>query len=320
VAAAVFMAVGALTSQLMPTRTRATTVAAGVFAVCFIFRAIADSTSEHWLLNLTPLGWIEKLQPLVGSQPIWLAPAFGFVAILYMLTIWIAGRRDLGDSVFADHDTAPPRTKLLNTPLQMGLRMTRAASLAWLLAITFSGYLYGSITESVVQTLNGRDKSLHKALAKIEAAHQVNIATVFLGVVFLMLMAVIMAYVASAIGKVRDDEAAGYLDNFLVQPVSRLRWLSGRVFVITSTSILICFCASLGVWLGQANQHVGVPVHTLLEAGTNMIAPALFTLGVGVFALGVIPRYTTFTAYCVLGWSFLLALIASGTNLSHWVL
>ena len=72
--AAVFLAVGAFTSQLMPTRTRASTTAAGIFAVSFILRAVADTTSERWLLNLTPLGWIEKLQPLVGSQPIWLLP------------------------------------------------------------------------------------------------------------------------------------------------------------------------------------------------------------------------------------------------------
>jgi len=318
--AAVFLAVGAFTSQLMPTRTRATTTAAGILAVSFILRAVADTTSERWLLNLTPLGWIERLQPLVGSRPIWLLPVFGLVALLYIATVWIAGKRDLGDSVFADHDTADPRTGLLNTPLQTAIRLTRAASIGWLAAITFSGYLYGSLTKSVAQTLNGQSKGLHKALAKIETTDRISIATLFLGVIFLLLIAVIMAYAASAIGKVREDEAEGYLDNFLVQPVSRLKWLSGRVLLIALTAIVICFFASLGVWAGQASQHVGIPIHVLLEAGANMIAPALFTLGAGVFTFGIMPRRTTLVAYCVLGWSFLVTLIASGTNLSHWIL
>ena len=318
--AAVFLAVGAFVSQLMPTRTRASTVAAGVLAVSFILRAVADTTSLRWLLNLTPLGWIERSQPLVGSRPIWLLPTFGLVALLYGLTVWIAGRRDLGDSVFADHDTAAPHTRLLNTPLQIAIRLTRTASIGWLAAITLSGYLYGSITESVIQTLHGQAKGLHKAIVKLETAHQVSVATLFLGVIFLVLIAVIMAYVASAIGKVREDEAQGYLDNFLVQPVGRLRWLAGRVLLIAITGIAICLFASLGVWAGQANQHVGIPIHMLLEAGANMIAPALFTLGAGVFAFGVIPRRTTLVAYGVLGWSFLITLVASGTNLSHWIL
>ena len=317
---AVFTAVGAFTSQLMPTRTRATTVAAAAFAVCFILRAAADSTSQHWLLNITPLGWLEKLQPLVGSQPIWLVPIVGLVVILNVLAVWIASRRDLGMSIFVDHNTATPHTRLLNTPLQVAIRLTRATSLGWLVAITLSGYLYGSITKSVVQTLNGQGKGLHKALSKLEATHSVSLATLFLGVIFLVMMAVIMAYVASTIGKVREDEAEGYVDNFLVQPVARLKWLGSRVLIIAVLSIVICFCASLGVWAGQASQHVGIPVHVLLEAATNMIAPVLFTLGVGVFTFGVIPRLTTLATYGVLGWSFLLSLVASGTNLSHWVL
>lgn len=318
--AAVFLAIGAFTSQLMPTRTRASVVAAGIFGISFVLRAIADTTGAHWLLNLTPLGWIENLQPLVGSQPMWLLPIFGLILLLYALTVWIAGNRDLGDSVFADHDTALPRIGLLNTPFQAAIRMTRTTSVGWFLAITASGYLYGSLTKSVIQTLHGQGKGLHKALAKLEATQRVDFATIFLGVIFLVLMAVIMAYVASAIGKVREDEAQGYLDNFLVQPVSRLQWLGGRILLIGLSAILICLFASIGVWAGQASQHVGIPLHTLLGAGLNMIAPALLTLGVGVLAFGVVPRHTALVAYCVLGWSFLLTLIASGTNLSHWIL
>lgn len=319
-AIAVFMAVGAFASQLMPTRTQASTLSVAVFAVSFILRAVADATGAHWLLNLTPLGWVEKLRPLVGSQSVWLLPIGSLVVILYVLTVWIAGRRDLNESVFADRADAQPRTRLLNTPFGLAIRQTRATSIGWLVAITASAYLYGSITKSVAQTLNGQSKGVHKALMKIDTTNRVSLATLFLGIVFLILMAVTMSYVASAIGKVREDEAEGYLDNFLVQPVTRLRWLSGRIVLIVLASLAICLCASVGVWAGQAGQHIGVPIHTVLGAGGNMIAPVLFTLGVGVFALGAIPRYTTLAAYSVLGWSFLVSLIASGTKLSHWFL
>ncbi len=319
-AAAVFMALGAFTSQLMPTRTRASTVAAAIFGVSFILRAVADTTSQHWLLNVTPLGWIEKLMPLVGSKPVWLLPIVGWVVVLYALTVWVVSRRDLGESVFSDHDTAEPRTGLLNSSLQMAIRMTRTTSIMWLGGITLMGYLYGSLTKTVIQTLSGQTQSLHNTLSKLETTRTIDLATLFLGVIFLILMATTMAYAASAIGKVREDEAQGYVDNFVVRQVTRHTWLTGRVLLITAVSVGISLCAGVGVWAGLAGQHLGVPINTLLEAGANMIAPSLFTLGVGVFALGFIPRYTTLIAYCVLGWSFLITLIASGTHLSHWVL
>lgn len=320
-AAALFLSIGAFTSQLMPTRTRASTVAAVVFGLSFIVRAIADSTSARWLLTATPLGWVERLQPLVGSRPIWLVPIFGTALCLALATVWIAGRRDLGESVFADHDTAKPRTKLLGTPTGVALRLTRASTIGWLLAVFAMSWLYGSLTKTIVQALDGaQSKAVNKALDKITQSSHLSIATIFLGAMFLIMMAIVMAYVANATGKVREDEAEGYVDNFLVQPVGRLQWLGGRVLLVTFFSLVICFGTSIGFWAGVASVHLGVPIHLLLEAGANMAAPVLFTLGASVLALGFIPRLTTVVAYSVLGWSFMITLIASGTNISHWIL
>lgn len=319
---ALFMAIGAFASQLMPTRTRASTLAAVIFGLSFILRAIADSaSSERWLLDVTPLGWVEKMQPLVGSQPIWLLPLFGLTLLLCVLSVWIAGRRDLGESVFADHDTAAPRTKLLNTPFTVAIRLTRATTIGWIVAMAAMSYLYGSLTKSIVQALGGaQSKALHKALNKLTQSSHLGVATIFLGAIFLILMVVVMAYVASATGKIREDEAEGYADNFLVQPVGRMQWLGARVLLVTICSLILCLCASLGIWAGVASQHVGVPIHLLFEAGANMAAPVLFTLGASVLALGLMPRLTTVVAYSVVGWSFLISLISSGTNLSHWIL
>lgn len=318
-----FVAIGAFTSQLMPTRTRATIAGAVVFAVSFLLRAVGDTTSQHWVLNVTPLGWIENLLPLVNSKPLWLLPIFGSALILVVLTIWISGRRDIGESVFADKDSAKPRTGLLSSPFAAAIRLTRTVSVAWILAIAAMGYLYGSLTMSVVQTLGngpGQGKGLHKALSKLTQSSHLSLATLFIGAIFLILMIAAMAYVASALGKVRDEEAQGYVDNFLVQPIGRLQWLGGRVLLVTIISLLICLFASLGLYAGQAVQHVGVPLHLLLEAGANMAAPVLFTVGACVFAFGFVPRLTHFVAYGVIGWSFLISILASGTKLSHWVL
>jgi ABC-2 type transport system permease protein len=318
-----FVAVGSFTSQLMPTRTRATILGAAIFGVSFLLRAVGDTTSQHWVLNVTPLGWIEKLLPLVNSQPIWLLPILGSAIVLFVLTIWITGRRDLGDSIVADKSSAAPRTGLLSSPFTVAIRLTRTVSIGWALAIAFMGFLYGSLTMSVLQSIaNGpaKGKAFHKALSKLSHSSNISLATLFLGAIFLILMIAVMSYVASAVGKVRDEEAQGYVDNFLVQPVGRLQWLGGRILLVAFISMILCLVAGFGLWAGQATQHVGVPLHLLLEAGANIAAPVLFTLGACICALGFVPRLTSFVAYGVIGWSFLISLVASGTKLSHWIL
>ncbi|HEV2403517.1 MAG TPA: ABC transporter permease subunit [Candidatus Saccharimonadales bacterium] len=318
-AAAFFMSVGALASQLMPTRARASSLAVFIFGICFVIRATADISSLHWLLNVTPLGWVEKLQPLVGSQPIWLLPIFGGLILFCGITIWLAGRRDLGDSLFADKDYAKPRTRLLNTPLMASVRLTRATSIAWLAAIGVFAFSYGLLTKAAVSAFQ-TSGSFQKVVNRVEEAIHVNFATLFLGIIFLLLMTLVMAYAASAVSKIRDDEANGYLDNFLVRPVGRLQWLWGRILLVTIVCIIACGIGGLGAWAGQAAEHIGVPFHSLLQAGGNMLAPVLFTVGAGIFTLGIWPRLTSVAAYSVLGWSFLISMISSGVNLSHWIL
>ena len=68
--AAVFVSVGALTSQLGRSRRLATGVGMAVFGVAFVVRMIADSgPSTKWLLWLTPFGWTERMRPFTDNDP-----------------------------------------------------------------------------------------------------------------------------------------------------------------------------------------------------------------------------------------------------------
>jgi ABC-2 type transport system permease protein len=317
--AAEFMVVGAVASQLMPTRSRAAGLSATVFGICFLVRAMADTTGAHWLLDVTPLGWIEKLQPLTMPQPQWLLPIGGLVLVLGGLTVYLAGQRDLGASIVADKDTARPHTALLRSPLTAAIRLTRAASLGWLAAIGFSALFYGLLTKSAAQALNGSASAQH-IFNSLAHAEQVAGATAYLGVIFLIQITIMMAYAASAVGRMREDEAEGYLDNLLVRPVGRLQWLAGRVLLAATVVVLAGLLTSLGAWAGEASQNAGVSFHTLLLAGLNTVAPALLVLGIGVFALGLIPHLSTVVAYGVIAWTFLIEMVSSGLNLNHWIL
>ena len=321
--AAEFAAIGALASELMPTRARAASLAAAVFGVAFMLRALGDSApSWHWLVYLSPLGWIEQLRPLGDAQPLWLVPIAGLIALSAAATVYLA-QRDLGASVLADNDTAAPRTALLESPVLFAVRMSWAAIAGWLGAAAVAAWLYGTLAKSAGKAFasSGMLRKFTGNLTDTAAHHlQMTGARLYASVVFLLLMTLIMAYVASAVGRAREDEAEGYLDNLVVRSVSRQRWLSGRVGLVVVVLVIMGLLGGTGFWAGAASQHSGLSFHELMLAGLNSAAPAAALLGIGVLTLGFAPPMTSIVCWGILGWAFLLDMLGSAVKVNHWVM
>ncbi len=314
-----FFAVGAFASQIAPTRRRAAGIAAGVFGVSFLLRAIGDAApSVHWLTNISPLGWIEHLRPLTGSDPFWLLPIFGFVAALCVLTAYMAGARDLGASLIPDRDTARPRTRFLNAPFGLAIRELRGTLVGWFVALAGAAMAMGAIAKAAGKAM-AASTSTQSFFKDFTRNQKVGAAT-YMGVVFLMLMVAIMALAASSINSMREDEAEGYLDNLLTGPVSRLRWLGGRLLIVVASVVLAGVVSGLFGWFGAAIQNTGISLGKLIEAGLNAAVPAAVMIGIGMLTLGFRPRWTSAVLYTVIGWSFLLELIGPAINLNHWLL
>ena len=73
---------------------------------------------SDWLRWLTPLGWVEELQPPDEPKPVALVPIVALVARPQLARrSSSAGRRDLGGSVVPDRSTAQPRLGLLSSPV-----------------------------------------------------------------------------------------------------------------------------------------------------------------------------------------------------------
>ncbi len=314
-----FLFVGALTSQLMPTRSRAALVASIVLGLSFVLRVIGDITSFHWLLNFTPLGWMENLNPLAGSHPIWLIPIILTSILLGSLTIYFAGKRDMGASLFADKDSSKGNYRFLNSVVGFSSRLTRSSSISWLLAIGAGAFFFGLLTKSAAQAFSQSSSGKH-ILSHLVHQAQMPTVLIFLSVALLILMTIIMVYVAGSISAIRREESDGLLDNILVRPYSRLTWLGGRIAIVLVVLVLIGGLVFCDLWLGMASQHTNVSVNLLFKAVANALVPAALTLGVGVWAYGFLPRLSAFFAYAVAGWSFLIAILSSGLNINHWIL
>lgn len=315
--AAMFLAVGALTSQLGATRRQAASYAAVFLGVAYAVRMIADAgVGLHGLIWASPLGWVEELRPLTSPQPLVLLPIIAFTAVVGVVAVRLAGSRDVGTSVVADRATTQPELRLLSGPTGLALRMVRPTVIGWWVAIAVSGLLYGLIAKSAGGTISG--SSVSKVFSKLGARG--TGADAVLGVCFLI-MAVLVAFVgAGQLTAARSEESGGRLDHVLARPVSRTSWLGGRLVVAVAVLLISGMVAGTFAWLGAATQHAGVSFATLLDAGVNVVPPALAIAGIGVLAFGLRPRGMSIVLYTLLGWSLLIVIVGGIGAVSHWVL
>jgi ABC-2 type transport system permease protein len=322
-AGAEFAAVGALASQIMPTKSRAAALAAGVFGGSFLLRAAGDAASSaHVLTDLSPLGWVEQLRALGRPQPLWLLPVAGLIAGCTWLTVVLAGRRDLGGSLIADSDAAPPRTALLGSPIAIAVRLSWQATARWLAVVAIAGVAYGALARSAGQAFasSPRLRELTGGLTH-GASFLVNAgARAYAGVIFLLVATLLMALAASGIGKLREDEAEGYLDNIVVRPVSRQRWLAGRAALLLAVIIAAGLLSGLTFWAAAGAQHVGLGLSQLTQAGLNGAAPAVALAGLGILLLGFAPRLVAPACWVIVAWAFMLDLLGSVIPVNHWIL
>jgi ABC-2 type transport system permease protein len=189
--AIMFLAVGSLCSQLSTSRRQAASFASAILGVSYALRMIADSGSNlAWLRWVTPLGWIEELQPLTSPRPIAFVPIVGLVIVMAVATVNLAGRRDLGAGILADRSTISSIRQLPSNPLGLALYLSRSALIAWAVSIAAYGLLLGSIAKS-----GGKIITSSPSLRSVFARLGVSGAEAYLSVA-LLIMSVALTFVA----------------------------------------------------------------------------------------------------------------------------
>ena len=313
--AAIFLAVGALCSQLAASRRQAASLAAAVFGVAYLIRVVAYSSSTlHWLRWASPLGWVDELRALTGSRPLVLIPIAVTIAAAAALTSLLAGRRDLGASVLAAHDTAAARTRRLGSPLGLACRLSRGSVLGWSAGLAVGGFVVGLAVKGTDRIWANQTGGVFARLAGARGG------AIYLGMIFLLFAALIMMAAGGQVAATREEEAEGRLDHLLARPVTRLSWLAGRFAVSTAGLAIAGLIAGLFTWAGAAATGAGLSFATMLAAGVNLVPGGVFVLGIGILVHGLAPRFAVIAAYLAVAWSFLIEIVGASLGLSHWLL
>ena len=96
-AGCMFAGVAAVTAQLTDSARTARGMAISVLGLAYLFRAVGDpAPTLSWLSWVSPLGWIERVQPYDGPRWWLLLVCAAVTVALAAAAAVLAGRRDLG--------------------------------------------------------------------------------------------------------------------------------------------------------------------------------------------------------------------------------
>jgi ABC-2 type transport system permease protein len=313
----VFVGVGAVASQLAPTRRIALELGSATVGLFLLLRVIADtSSSVGWLRWATPLGWAEELRPFTRARPLILLLPVAAGALLLAAAARIATRRDVGTGVLPARDTAAPRLRLLSSPTAQALRSERGGLIVWLISAGAFAFILGMVSTSISSA--GISKSIQREIARLGSGSIVT-PTGYLAFVFIFFILAVSLFVCAQIGAARQEEADEQLETLLAQPVSRHGWLGGRLLLAAGAAVTISLVAGLLTWAGAASQGVSISLARMLEAGANCLPVALLFLGIAALAYAIVPRASAGVAYGLVTVSFLWDLLGSLLGVPKWL-
>ncbi|HEU4701212.1 MAG TPA: hypothetical protein VFS37_01930 [Conexibacter sp.] len=313
----VFVGVGALVSQIAPTRRLALELGMAVLALAFLLRTIADTSSgAEWLRWATPLGWAEELRAFADPRPFVLLLPVTASAMLLALAGAIAMRRDVGSGLVSAHDRRAPRLRLLDSPTAQALRLERGSLIAWLVGVGAFAAIVGVLST----TFEGArlSQSIRDELARygVEALTPTGI----LGLYFLFFVLAISLFACAQVAAARREEAGQQLETLLSLPTGRRRWLAGRLAIALGGALVLALAAAALSWVGARSQGAEVSLGDMLAAGANCLPAALLFLALSTLAFAAWPRATTGIAYGLVSVAFVWQLFGAAFGAPAWLL
>lgn len=315
--ALVFAGVGALASQIVPTRRQALELGGAVLVVALALRVVADTASGAGGLRwLSPLGWVEEMRAFADPRPVVLLLPAVTAAALLAVAFALLVRRDIGAALLPGRDSAEADLRLLSSPTAHAFRSERTSLIAWSGGIGLFAVIVGLLADSF--SSSKIPASLQEQLQK--AGVSIVTPAGALGFYFLFFVLVISLFACAQVAAARHEEAEGRLETLFALRVSRRAWLAGRIVLAAAGVAGLALLAALLAWAAAVSQGVDIALGRMLEAGLNCLPASLLFLGLGALAFAVLPRAAGTVTYALVAVAFLWELVGALLGAPGWSL
>jgi len=308
----------AVTAQLFDLRRRAVGAAAGLLALAYLLRMVANAADRFgWLRWATPYGWMDNLRAYGDPNPVALLLLLAGPVGLALLATRLRDRRDMGGATIPTSDHRRPRTRLLGSPVGFAWRSSRLVLLAWAVGLGLYAFLIGTLLPTMADYVL-KDPNTRKTLEDfgIDADDVTKGMVSFMAVMFGLAFSL---YACWRIGAARGEEESGRADLVLARPVSRTRWLGGHLVLATGCCVLLAVSTGLSTWAGGAVVDADLTVGQAMGAALNPLPVVALFLALAVLLLGLRPRLTVALSASAAGVAYLLPVLGRSLSLPMWV-
>ncbi|MEU8244161.1 hypothetical protein AB0C07_38405 [Actinoplanes missouriensis] len=303
----VYIGFGAVIAQCCRTARTAYLLAAGFWLVSYLARAAVDAR-HGGVAYANPQSWLAEIRPFAADPPSWPWIASGVLTVaLFTVAAATAVRRDQGAGVIAPRPGPATAPDWIRSPLTLFLRLTAGLGAGWaggsaLFAFAF-GYLTRQMNDLSAATQAGRDATVDATVTT-----------------FVQLNALLAAAAGVSIARwLAAEETSGRVGQGLSAPVSRQRWWTSTVLLVTMWSLLVLLVTGLGTGAGLA-AGLGEADHfrTGLTATLSYTAAVLLLAGVALAAHAWSPRAVA-VAWLPVGWGIVVCLRADLLEFPGWL-
>lgn len=279
----------AVLAQVLGTRGRVLAVAASALGAGFLLRMVANSADERaWVAWLTPLGWNDRLQSFGDERWAVLLVPVTVAAVLAAGAVVLRGRRDAGAGLLVRERRQRSTTALLAGPTLFAGRTALPTFVGWAAGLAVVGATVGAMLPSLEAYLEE-----DPGYAELLATFGVDLADLTGG--FLSMMGVIAGLalclrVAWRLGVARAEEDSGRLEQLLVRPLTRWRWLAGHVVVAGVDVLVLALVTGAATWAGAVVAGAEVDGVDAMAAMANPLPVVAVFLGLAIALQGVAPR------------------------------
>ncbi len=305
VAGLTFTAVTAVAVQVSASSRTAAAVAGGAIAVSYFLRAIGDSAGSGAGTVLTwvsPLGWVQHLQPYAGER--WWVALLGlvFTAAGVALAYRLRSRRDLGAGLVPER--AGPAHTQMGSPLALAWRLQRASVIGWSLAILLGGAIMGGFASNAAALLDSPEaRDMIRSLGGGG-----SLSDAFIAAEFGIVAVVVAGFGIAATLRLLGEETSTRAELMLSTATSRVRWLMSHVTValVGSAGILTLLGVGAATADGLSTGSLGRSLTRVVPAAVLQVAPVWVVIAVAVLLYGVAARWA------LLAWAVLTGCLLVG--------
>jgi len=259
-------------------------------AIAFALRAVGD-VQESWLSAVSPLGWVQAVNPF-GDTVLWpFAVSVLAVAAAVGTAIMLVQRRDVGAGLIEQRPGPPTASASLGTPIGFAWRLQRPILFWWTVGAAFLGAIYGSVI-SLIDELIEENEAMREVLEAMGMTGDA-LRDGFVTVILSMIALITMAGVIQSMLTPRSEEMAGRAEPILAKAISRRSWLSSHVLLAALAAPVFMIAAGLGLSITDALVVGGFTDFSETITAALVRVPALWAVaGVGVLLYGLGRRFT----------------------------